>query len=296
MADISDVENAIVSMLAQALYPNGTAQPSAANVPVKVYPGWPTASMLDADLLALSNGTGGKLHVSVFPAGQERNVTRYVPKAITISTVQPTLALSIAGGGVLNQFVLNYGTLDGPILMVGGVMPSPFSPHNMAVIIGGVPFIYPVQPADTLASIATGLASLISATYPGAVSSGNGVLLPPNVVPSAVRVGTTSVVGTEWERQQQRMQITVWSNTPQSRTAVSVVIKSELAKIAFLMMPDGFGARIKSVGGLTSDALQKANLYRRDFFYEVEYATTETETAYQVVAIQPIQIQSQIGA
>jgi hypothetical protein len=50
-------------------------------------------------------------------------------------------------------------------------------------------------------------------------------------------------------------------------------------------MPDGFGARILYRRDVLSDTVQKARVYRRDFFYDVEYATTVEETSATVVTV-----------
>lgn len=273
MSDLSDVLNVIAAQCAGFVYPNGTANPPVAAAIVKIYPGWPTASSLDADLQS------NIVNVSIYPSGPENNVTRYRPKAQVVGINAPTLTL----------------TQEGNFVTVGGAMPSPFTPHNMAIIVAGQPFIYPVQPTDTLPSIATALASLIGAAYPGTSSGAMVVALPDGVIPSDARVGTTGKVTTEWERQAQRIQITVWAPDPVTRTTISAAIKTAFSRIAFLMMPDGYGARIKAVGTNLSDALEKSKVYRRDLFYEIEYATTITETAATVVALS-IPVETQTGA
>jgi hypothetical protein len=60
MASISDVSNALVSLIAGICYPTGTSQPSIVGGPVKIYAGWPLPDALDADL------PGGTSHVSVW--------------------------------------------------------------------------------------------------------------------------------------------------------------------------------------------------------------------------------------
>ncbi|WP_230371026.1 hypothetical protein [Paludibacterium denitrificans] len=40
MADLSDVLNTLSGLVAAAVYPHGTSQPSVCNAPVKAYPGW----------------------------------------------------------------------------------------------------------------------------------------------------------------------------------------------------------------------------------------------------------------
>lgn len=264
MADISDVMNVLAATCASYLYPSGTSQPSVTGGLIRVFEGWPTASSLDADLQS------GVVNVSIYPIGPEQNVTRYQPKQIVQSVNSPTLTLTQSGNKVT----------------VGGVMPSPFAVQNMAVIINGAPFIYPVQQTDTLTSIATGLTALINPAYPGTSNSGPVITLPNGTIPSAVRVGSTGVASTEWERQKQRIQITVWAPDPTTRTQAAAAIRVALAQVAFLTMPDGFGARVKSAGSMLSDVLEKAKTYRRDLFYEVEYATTVAQTVTTIVAMQ----------
>lgn len=264
MADISDVLNVLATQIASTVYPNGTSHPSVSGSGIRVESGWPVPDQLDTDLAA------GIAHVSIFPAGPDKNTTRYQPKALVMSVNAPTLTL----------------TQSGLQITVGGAMPSPFAAQNLAAIINNQAFIYPIQATDTLTSCATGLASLIAASYPGASSSGPVITVPAGAIPSAVRVGTVGNVATEWERQEQRIQITVWAPTPAIRNAIGAAIKSAFAQIAFLTMPDGFGARVLASGNSLMDSLQKAQIFRRDLFYSVEYATTISATAATVVAHQ----------
>lgn len=88
MADLSDVQNALVTLAAQTIYPNGTGQPSIATAPVVIYAGWPIASRLDDDLAA------GKVHVSVYARPEERNTTRYSRDWQTVSINPATLTLT----------------------------------------------------------------------------------------------------------------------------------------------------------------------------------------------------------
>lgn len=264
MSDISDVLNIVASQCVSCVYPNGTAQPSVTGKKIRVYPGWPTSSSLDQDLQA------GNTNVSIFPAGPERNTTRYRPQAKVMSITQATITLTAENG----------------TLVVGGAMPAPFTAHNVAALIGGRAFIYAVQAGDTLISIATGLTALIAASYPGTSNTGAIITLPEGVNASVARVGTTGQVTTEWERQIQRIQITIWAPEPNDRNEVGSAIKSGFSQFSSLTMPDGFGAWIKSMGQIPtlSDLLEKAKTYRRDLFYDVEYATTVTKTVATVVA------------
>lgn len=83
----------------------------------------------------------------------------------------------------------------------------------------------------------------------------------------------------EIRRQDRVFQITVWAATPALRDVVAAAVDVTLTGTEFLTMPDGFGARIIYRNSHISDDLQKDKLYRRDFQYSVEYATTQTMAA-----------------
>jgi hypothetical protein len=266
MADIQDVLDTIVTQVTGYLYPNGTANPpvAGAGATVRVYSDWPTLAQLNTDLPA------GISHVTVYPFRTDRNTTRYAPRAHVQSITAATLTLASAGASIT----------------VGGAMPVPFTPHNLAVLIGDTPFVYAVQASDTLSSIATGIATLLALAYPGTTSSGAVVSVPAGVAVRATRVGTTAGIAQEWERQQHRIQISVWAPDIATRKAIGAVIKTAFAPINFLTMPDGFGARIQYHRTMLWDENQNetVRIYRRDLFYEVEYATTTQQEVATVVA------------
>ncbi|MEX3628427.1 MAG: hypothetical protein VB138_02005 [Burkholderia sp.] len=261
MADLTDVENALVSLIAATLYPNGTGQPSAAGgVPCMVYAGWPTPAQLDADLAV------GKAHVSVFPRTEERNTTRFSQDWQPQAMNSATLTL----------------TINGQQITVGGVVPPANNPHNLSVLANGKPYVYAVQTGDTLNSIAAALAALIAADIPGTSAAGAVVTLPGTGRIGAARVGVTGTAIREVRRQERHFQITVWADTPAHRDAVAQPVDLVLATTKFLTMPDGFAARLIYRNSPISDAMQKTRLFRRDLIYLVEYATTQAETETQI--------------
>lgn len=263
MADVQDVLDTVAAQIAGFVYPNGTSQPSVTTKAINIFPGWPLPDQIDGDM------PQGIADVSIFPMPNERNTTRYRTDAKVMSIVPATLTLTVSGRTVT----------------VGGVMPSPFTPHNMAVLIAGRAFLYAVQAADTLTSIATALATLIAVSYPGTTNSGPVITLGAGATVQAARVGTTGTTAVEWERQTQTFQITVWAPDPTTRKTIGNAIKVALSQIAFLTMPDGFGARIRYLRNLLSDEAQKVRVYRRDFFYDIEYATTVSQQSATVVTV-----------
>lgn len=265
MADVQDVLDTVSAQMAGFVYPNGLSSPSVTGNAINIIPGWPMPGQIDQDM------PNGVSDVSIFPTPMERNTTRYRPKQSVMSVAKATLTLVSAG----------------QTLTVGGAMPSPFTPHNVAALIAGQAFIYPAQATDTLTSIATGLATRIATKYPGTANAGPIITLPAGVNVAAARVGTTGQVTTEWERQNQVFQFTVWAPGPATRATIGNAIKVALSQIAFLTMVDGYGARIKYVRNLLSDDAEKTT-YRRDFWYEIEYATTVTQQIATVVAAELI--------
>lgn len=260
MADINDVETALVNLIAAVLYPNGTGQASAAGVPVVVYPGWPTASRLDADLLT------GKTHVTVFPTAVERNTSRY-PRVWEQQTLNAaTIGMAVAGQQVT----------------IGGAMPVPFTPHVLNVMVNGLPHPYQVLATDSLGSIAAALAALVAVDLPGTAAAGAVITLPAGARINAVRVGVTGTAIRELRRQEREFRISVWSDTPDHRRAVAGIVDVALGAVDRVVMPDGTGARVLYRSNMDVDNQQKAKLYRRDFMYSVEYATTQTEVETQI--------------
>lgn len=253
MADLSDVQDALASMIGAAIYPNGPAQPSAVGVPAKIYPGWPTPADLNPDLAA------GICHVSIFPTQAEQR------KPVTSSEWQqqaaPTQTLAI---GQLGQVLTITGTVS--------------TPQNVMLRVSGVDYAYAVQAGDTLASIASALAARV----PGATASGAQVTIPTSGRIQAARVGASGVLVREIGRQERVFRISVWSDTPANRNALAGLIDASLRAVSSLLMPDQFRARLAYVRTAVIDAAQNEGVYRRDLDYAVEYSTTQTTTATQI--------------
>jgi hypothetical protein len=273
MADVQDVLDALVTQVASFVYPNGTGMPSVTGNPINIFPGWPMPGQIDQDMPL------GVADVSVYaPPGMDRNTTRYRPKQKVMSIAAPTLTLAAAKN----------------VVTVGGAMPAPFTAHNLALLVSGVAFIYPVQASDSLTSIATALATLLAASYPGTSSSGPVITLPSGTAPVVARVGTSGQITTEWEREQQMFQVTVWAPDFQVRKVIGAAIRSGFSPIHDLTMIDGYGANIRYQSNRLSDDPEKVGIYRRDLSYLVEYATTLTEQIATVVAVK-VEYETQDG-
>jgi len=262
MADLSDVLAVLAAQVAAAIYPSGTGAPSAAGVAVKIYPGWPVAAQLDTDIKA----TAPICHVSIYPRPEESNTTRYPPNWQQTAVNTATLTLTVAG----------------QTMTVGGAVPPANNPHNVMVLANGKPYVYAVQVGDTLASIAAALAALIAVDIAGTAAAGAVITLPNSARLLAARVGVTGTAVREVRRQERLFQIGIWANTAANRDTLAKVIDAALAFTTFLAMPDAVAARLRYKNSAMSDALQKDCIFRRDLFYSVEFATTQTETETQI--------------
>ena len=254
MADLHDVENALVTIIAAALYPNGTGQASAITAPCKVLPGWPPPQML-----------AGTVSVSVFAiAAASKLTSRYPTEWMPLTTVAATITAAVAGN----------------VVTLGGTVSRP---QNVTLIVNGKPYSYAVQAGDTLTSIATGVATLVNADV--ACTSSGAVITAATTARIVARVGGSGTAIKELRRQEQRFQVTVWSPTPELRAAAVPVIDTKLASINFITLADGMAARIYYFGTASIDTGEIVGSYRRDLFFVVEYATTITETESQITSV-----------
>lgn len=254
MADLTDVENTLVTLAANAVYPNGTSQPSVAGVDVRIYPGWPLPANLDADLAA------GKANVSIYPSPQEHVTTRFDKQYQQLSMNAATLTATVNNAGTT--------------VTIGGAASTP---QSVMVIVNGTGYAYAVQANDTLISIATNIAALI----PGANSAG-AVITISGAHSLIARIGVTGTSIREVKRQERVFWIITWAPTNIIRASIASAIDVVFAATERLSLPDGYYARLRPMGTRESDDPQKAHLYRRDLMYAVEYATTQTETDYAI--------------
>ncbi|MEW9304550.1 hypothetical protein [Labrys neptuniae] len=266
MADEADAGNALVALIAAAVYPNGTSQPSPLGAPASIMRGWPVPAVLDQ---AMSTG---QVVISVFGQnGTEKNVTRFsrdwaqlIPAVETVTT-----------------------TVVDNVLTLGGAVQTP---QNVAVIVGDYPpskisAIYPVQPGDTVATIATGLATLLTAQGVSVSTAGPVLTFAPNVRVVAHAGGYGTIVR-ELKRQERCFTITVWCNSPAQRDQVSPIVDIALARPENLRFADGTVGRLLYERTLILDERQTVEIYRRDIQYRVEYPTIETQDATKILVVE----------
>jgi hypothetical protein len=249
MADQADVETALAAVIANALYPAGTAGPSAVGLTCRVYRGMPTAPALDADLAQ------GVVHVSVLgDVAGVRNVTRYPRCWVSVAPVTAVLTVAVEGVAATFAGQCAAGQLAG-------------------VIVDQATFAYAVQGNDSAATVASNMAALLRAAELIVDYAGTTI-----TVPVARRFVARVVSGAgalqEIKRQAQKFRISLWCPSPVSRDAVAPVIDQALAAMVFLPLADGANGRVLFEEMVAIDAAADAGVYRRDFVYSVEYPTT----------------------
>ena len=201
------------------------------DLPVAVSPGWPLPAQLDADIKA------NRVRVTVYARGDGRNTTRFPTGWQETQAAAPTLTLAHTDTTVT----------------LGGTVSTP-----QVVVVNGQ--AYAVQPADTLASIAAGVAALI----PGASSDGPVVSCPDGVKQAAL--AARGVVSKETRRQTETLQVTVWAESPQARGLVAKAIDAALSEVSRFDV-DGAGVRLFWRSSINLDRSENALLYRRDILY-----------------------------
>lgn len=263
MADLSQVSDAIVTLLSAALYPNGTSQPSAIGYPVKIFSGWPVQAQLQADLQTSAAHPVPVTSVSVYPQPSiERVTTRYPQEwhdqtlgVPTITAVVSSLTVTLGGPVTLGQYV--------------------------TILVGNKVGSYAAQAGDTLSTMATALAALFTGGFATAV----GPVITFNPVAGGriiARIGAPGTVIRELRRQQRGYQVVIWAPVPELRTAVAEVIDPVLAATDFVPLPDGYSAWLTYRGTNVADDREPVLLYREDIFIWAEYPTTQVMPGYPI--------------
>ena len=256
MADLTDVENALVSRVTDAIYPNGTAQPSAIGTTCRIYRGWPISASLNSDL------TAGITNITVFPSSIPAEILP--PYLDCISSQATSLQLN--------------GTVSGEVVTFSGAVTTVCL---IGLIIDGRPYVYSAGTADTPYSIAANLAVMIQAQRLAALSGASVTI--PGARTIVVRIVGEGSVTRQQRRQGQEVQIISWCPSTTTRDQVAALIDTDLSGTAFLPLVDGTSARIIYRATRVYDQSQNSLLYRRDLVYQCEYSIITIESASPMV-------------
>lgn len=251
MADMSDVEAALLRLASDVIYPEGPQAPSTVGRACLLYRGWPQAAALDADLAA------GRLHVTVSPEARPQAVTtRHPDRWDEIAAPTPGLSVVVEGRSATVQGSAHPGQVAG--LMVDG----------MAVV-------HRTAPGDTPAMVAAVLATYLRTRR--IVTVEGATLTVPGTGPMVGRVVADRTLRRETRRQRQVFRLTAWCPEPGLRDALSSALDAAFSAVDFIDLPDGTRGRLLFRGSTVSDQGRTARVYRRDLLYAVDYATTVQE-------------------
>ena len=250
MADLSDVELALVSAAMASLYPAGTSEASVIQAPIRIYRGLPAPGPLEADL------SKGVVNVSIFAVPEStRNTTRWGP----LTQVRPgavTLSIDIDGASASFAGTAGIGQVAG-------------------LLIDDQVFVYRTSAGNTPLLVAAMLAQSIRNAR-SCWLSGTTIDIP-GAYRLVGRVAADGVTATEWGRQEQSFRISVWCPDPHTRDQLCGFLGGALACTSFLTLSDGSAGRIRYRSTASVDDQQDAGQYRRDMIYDVEYGTVTTE-------------------
>lgn len=87
----------------------------------------------------------------------------------------------------------------------------------------------------------------------------------------------------ELKRQIKDFQITVWAPTPELREQAGTATDAALSAESNIDLGDSAPAQLFYVRQFDSDSAENWHVYRRDLFFSVNFATTQTITAPEVI-------------
>jgi hypothetical protein len=256
MADLCDVETALVAAILAAGAAGQGVFPLLGGFAVRVYRG-------TAEVTALTQDAGSAIvDVSVFPVpGATRNTTRW---GYLMATSSVAAGLSVVTSGQTATFsgVAVAGELAG-------------------VLVTGQPYVYQAQAGDNADLVASALGTDVRATQVAWVQGS--ILTVPGAVTFVARTAGIATLFEETGRQEQEFRISVFAPSPAARDAVCRALGSALSSIAFLTLADGTSGRLRYHETASFDGDQVASIYRRDLIFQVEYGTTATLVTPQML-------------
>jgi hypothetical protein len=264
VADISDVMDGLQAIALQAVFPNGTAQPSILPTkPPQVAQGWPLAKDLD-----LMMGQGRSI-VSIYAVPSSSSD---VPQPF-IGTSQP---LTPPAHGLA-------ATITGSSVAITG---SSLSAEYVTVFVAGKVYSAVGRVGSDGSDIAASLAGQIGADFPGTTATGSTVQVATNQIVEAI-VGAPGTVVDRIHRQRLQFRIVVWSPNPADRAAIGRAIDVAVKQNLTFRLADTSQALMTYQGTNLDDKFENEGTYRRDLMVNVIFDTTILFDGYEVTAVIP---------
>jgi hypothetical protein len=263
MSDLADIENALVNLCANVVYPSGDPTIDGVLSPVtgavvRVFRGFPLAAQFEADAAA------GAAQVAVYPEhGMTRDVTKFAPVWQQLSMKAPTFTASIAGTAITFGGIPSAGQVAGVQYGVGKLL------TGVAVRL---------VTASTASTVALALASKI----PSSFATGPVLTLSASTQGIAALVVSDQAASMEVRRQEQGFRITVYAPTPAARDTLAGALDAAIAGLLdangnptrFITLNDGSKALLRYRRTDVMDGASTVHSYRRDIILTAEYGTS----------------------
>ncbi len=315
MADLADVENALVAVIANALFAQnlvteggtlivteggvslttegggGTGYLPGAYTTSGVYWAWPpivsgAPGTPAAGTIKLYRGwpesanlmtdlAAGRAHVSVFP---ESGMARNTTRYAPAWGATTAVASTLAA--VVSDLTITFSGTPAVGQTIGVQTGNPLTGVG-APGFGTAAYAYAVQAGDTLTIIAAAVAALIA----GASASGGVVTMPTRL--TVVNIGMAQTAALISRQQQQTFRVSCWAPSPAARDAVAQAVDQALAAIELagrFTTPDNSSCRLMFAGVFVDDRPSKDRVWRRDMRYSVEYPTLMIQTQAEMSA------------
>jgi len=244
MADISDVETALVELL-QTNFGAGAALWGGGVMSARVFRGRPQQFSVSADRLK------NIVDIAVVPLASPIEVTtRWLGAQFTVSA-PAGVQVSVTGQTALFTGSANAGDLIG-------------------CLVAGKPYSYLARGGESAALIAANLCQLIRVDN-SCTLSGDTLSLPLGQTLQALCYGAGRVL-TELARQKQPIEMTIWCPSAATRDVVASAVTACLDGLSFLQLSDGSCARLRYQGTSIDDGDAPASFYLRKLIYTAEYS------------------------
>jgi hypothetical protein len=277
MADLSDICTYLSQVVANAVYPLGTSQPSVANMDALIFEGWPIPETLDLDLTGRMVDPTGK--VVTRPRGPRANISIYpmqgmniVPQQILDEThiITPPvygLTASAAQSQIGASFTITLTGTPGPTEFLTIEIDNTYIASSGGVTNTAI--------LNALAASINTFSSLTNPLIPGYVAtvSGGDTLTITGAANCVARLGAQGTLGKVTHKEQQSVMVTVWAPDHASRTAFAIAIDGLIKHNLTVTMPDTSMALIVYNRTNVTDEFETVAVYRRDLIYSVLYAT-----------------------
>lgn len=262
MADISDVLDAVATIVETACYPNGTTKPSVTTNQITIGQGWPLPTDLDAAFKAVPP----EAYVSVFPTAGASSVEQVTADPVVIVPAVHGMSASIDSTG-----------------RVATVTGTPGVGEYLTLVINnGKSYSYAAVQGDTLSTVCQQVATLAAVDYPGTAAVGGVITVAAPYV--EVRIGAPGTMGEIIHRQKNLIMVTVWAPTPADRTTISAAVDIALKNNLRITLPDTSAALLSFNTTHFIDDGENAGEYRRDMVYVADFLTINQFTAYEVTS------------